>query len=387
MELKTKVTLAQKGQEAFLPIQQLLVKLKWHAPVDLDLMAFYQTKDGKVGGIYSTNYAGGSLGDLNNFPFIHLSGDAGVGDSGGENEEVLRVTKLDTMGTVYICALNFSEASANRETAFNRYDGYVEIVDDKGGSFGIPLDAAEQGTVAVIARIDNTSFMGAKLINENRILTLDKFLAEIPGAKDFKISSKVVLKKKGDSIEIKPKASGADKIVVNLNWSRKQVGGLLSRLMPTAGAIDLDLGCLFELRDGRKGAIQALGNAYGDYTNPPYIRHLGDDRTGSAAEGEFIHVNGQYFQEIQRILFYAFIYEGVARWSEADGVVSIKHVSSPEIIVHLDEHRDKVTMCALALFENSGNGLRVSKQVQFFNDHVEMDHAYHWGLRWVAGSK
>ena len=27
--------------------------------------------------------------------------------------------------------------------------------------------------------------------------------------------------------------------------------------------IDLDLGCLYELADGRKGVIQALGNAFG----------------------------------------------------------------------------------------------------------------------------
>jgi uncharacterized protein involved in tellurium resistance len=388
MELKTKVALKQKGEEAFLPVRQLLVKLKWQTAVDLDLMAFYKTKDGRVGGIYSDNYAGGSLGDLNSFPFIQLSGDAGVGDSAGDNEEVLRITKIDEMDTIYICALNFSEASANRETAFNRYDGYVEVMDDKGESFGIPLDASEQGTVAVIAKIDNTNFMGAKLINENRVITLDKFLAEMPGAKDFKLSSKVVLKNKGDSIKIKPKTTGADSgIVVNLNWSQKQKGGLISRLLPSAGAIDLDLGCLFELSDGRKGAIQALGEAFGMYDQPPYIRHLGDDRTGAVSEGEFIKVNGQHVQELKRILFYAFIYEGVANWREADGVVSIKYTGGPEIIVHLDGHQDNMGMCALALFETIGGELQVSKQVRFFHDHVEMDRAYHWDLRWVAGSK
>lgn len=388
MELKTKVTLKQKGAEAFLLVKQLLVKLKWHAAVDLDLMAFYKTKDGRVGGIYSDNYAGGSLGELNAFPFIHLSGDAGVGGSGGDNEEVLRITKMDDMATIYICTLNFSDASANRETAFNRYDGYVEVIDDKGKSFGVPLDTSEQGTIAVIAKIDNTNFMGAKLINENRILTLDKFLTEMPGAQGFKLSSKIVLKNKGDSIKIKPKTSGTDSsIVVNLNWTQKQKGGLLSRLMPSAGAVDLDLGCLFELQDGQKGAIQALGNAFGAYDTPPYVRHLGDDRTGAVAEGEFMKVNGQHIQELKRILFYAFIYEGVANWKEANGIVSVKYMGGPEIVVHLDEHRDNMGMCALVLFENVGNDLQVSKQVRFFHDHVEMDHAYHWGLRWVAGSK
>jgi len=46
-------------------------------------MAFYKTKDGRTGGVYSDNYAGGSLGDLNGFPYIELSGDEGVGAAGG----------------------------------------------------------------------------------------------------------------------------------------------------------------------------------------------------------------------------------------------------------------------------------------------------------------
>ncbi len=396
MELKTKVALKQKGEEAYLPIRQLLVKLKWHSAVDLDLMAFYKTKDGRVGGIYSENYAGGSLGNLNQFPFIQLSGDAGVGDTAGENEESLRITKIDDMETIYICTINFSDASQGKYSSFSQYDGYVEIIDDTGESFGVPLNSTERGTVAIIAKIDNSGFIGAKLVNENRIISLENFLTDIPGAKNFKLSSKVVLKNKGDSIEIKPKGSSTgSEIVVNLNWSQKGKGdqkkssSFFSRLVgsPSSGAIDLDLGCLFEMRDGRKGAIQALGNSFGSYDNPPYIRHLGDDRTGAVAEGEFIRVNGQFVQELKRILFYAFIYEGIARWNEADGMVTIKHAGAPEIVIQLDDHRDSMGMCALALFEISSSGIRVSKEVRFFQGHEDMDRAYHWGLRWVAGSK
>jgi len=394
MELKTKVTLKQKGEEAFLPVRQLMVKLKWASAVDLDLMAFYKTKDGRVGGVYSDNYAGGSLGDLNNFPFIQLSGDAGVDAAGGENEEVLRITKLDDMEMVYICALNFSDASSNKNSAFNTYDGHVEILDDKGESFGVPLDSKTRGTVAIIAKIDNSSFMGAKLINENYITSLNNFMEDIPGAKNFKISSKVVLKSKGDSIELKQKAPSAgqsSEILVNLNWNQKGKGsqkkGLFAKMLASSDAIDLDLGCLFELMDGRKGAIQALGDIYGAYDQPPYILHMGDDRTGSSVSGEFIRVNGQHIHELKRILFYAFIYEGIAKWDEADGVVSIKQAGTPEIVVELNEHRNDMGMCALALFENTGSSMRVFKEVKFFHGHEDMDHAYRWGLRWVAGSK
>ena len=44
--------------------------------------------------------------------------------------------------------------------------------------------------------------------------------------------------------------------------------------------VDLDLGCLYELADGRKGVIQALGNAFGSLNRRPWILLDGDDRTG-----------------------------------------------------------------------------------------------------------
>lgn len=182
MELKAKVILKNKGEEAYISVKQLMVTLKWTTSVDLDLMVFYKTKDGKTGGVFSDNYPGGSMGALNAFPFIQLSGDAGVGAKGGENEEVVRITKLDDMAEVYIVTLNYTDASAKKDVAFNAYDGGIVIMDDKGESVGVPLNSSEKGHVAIIAKIDNTSPMGAKLINENRIMDLGTFASTIPGA-------------------------------------------------------------------------------------------------------------------------------------------------------------------------------------------------------------
>ena len=55
-------------------------------------------------------------------------------------------------------------------------------MDDKGESVAVPLTSPDNGHVALIARIDNTSPIGAKLINLNRIISLDVFAKEIPGA-------------------------------------------------------------------------------------------------------------------------------------------------------------------------------------------------------------
>jgi tellurite resistance protein TerA len=76
-----------------------------------------------------------------------------------------------------------------------------------------------------------------------------------------------------------------------------------------------DLGCLFELSDGRKGAVQALGNTFGT----SIARHTsmaGDDRTGANSSGEFLYINGDHLKDLDRVCIYAFIYEGVANWGK-----------------------------------------------------------------------
>lgn len=142
------------------------------------------------------------MGSLNTFPFIQLSGDAGVGAEGGDNEETLRISKLDDLTEVYICTINFTDASRNRNTTFSNYDGHILVIDDKGESIAVPLNSTESGTVAIIARIDNSSFIGARLINENRVIDMSTFQKTVPGANLLRLGSKVVLKKKGDKAPI-----------------------------------------------------------------------------------------------------------------------------------------------------------------------------------------
>lgn len=182
-ELKAKVTLKTKGEEANISVKQLMVSLKWTKDVDLDLMAFYKAKDGRTGAVFSDNYPGGTMGSLNEFPFIQLSGDEGVGAVGGDNEEILRITKLDELAELYICAINYTDATQKKQSSFSDYDGGIVVTDDRGETVAVPLNSTEKGQVAVITKIDNTSPIGAKMINENRIIDLSTFADTIPGAK------------------------------------------------------------------------------------------------------------------------------------------------------------------------------------------------------------
>ena len=118
---------------------------------------------------------------------------------------------------------------------------------------------------------------------------------------------------KGQKINLQKSSpsSGLGEILVNLNWNSKLANqGFLKGLFGGGSSgIDLDLGCLYELNDGRKGAVQALGNAFGSLTNPPFISLDGDDRTGDSVGGENLRINGNMVSQIRRILVYPFIYE------------------------------------------------------------------------------
>ena len=195
--------------------------------------------------------------------------------------------------------------------------------------------------------------------------------------------SKVTLDKTRSSISLAKTTADFGEIRVNLNWHKGSGGGFFSR----SKGIDLDVGCLYELRNGDKGAVQALGNAFGDLNYEPYIQLMGDDRTGSVAGGEWLHINGRHWNEIRRILVYAFIYEGAPNWKATDGVVTIFIPGQPEIEVRLNEEGGSLGMCAIALLENDNGAIKVSRRVDFHKGHRLMDEAYGWGMRWTAGSK
>jgi uncharacterized protein involved in tellurium resistance len=179
-ELKSKTTLEEKGDEAHISVEQLMVTLSWTEDVDLDLMAFYKADDGRKGGVFTDELPGGDLGSLNEFPFIQHSGDEGVGAVGGDNEETVRVTKLDDMESVHIITLNYTDAANKNDSNFAKYDAQVTVMDDRGEAVEVPLDSETLGTVAHIAEIDNSSPMGAKLINRNEIMGLGQFVQDIP---------------------------------------------------------------------------------------------------------------------------------------------------------------------------------------------------------------
>lgn len=195
--------------------------------------------------------------------------------------------------------------------------------------------------------------------------------------------SKVTLDKTRSSISLEKTAAGFGEIRVNLNWNQGKTGGFFKR----SQSVDLDVGCLYELQNGEKGVVQALGESFGSLNREPYIQLMGDDRTGSVAGGEWLHINGAKWSEVRRICIFAFIYSGVPNWRETDGVVTIFIPGQPDIEVRLNEEGGREPMCAIAMLENVNGAVKVSRRVDFHRGHRLMDQAYGWGMRWTAGSK
>ncbi|MBQ7199555.1 MAG: TerD domain-containing protein [Selenomonadaceae bacterium] len=229
------------------------------------------------------------------------------------------------------------------------------------------------------SRKTSTSTSSTSSSSSRKKTSTPKDVSTPPKKIELKKGQKVNLIKKGDS--------PIGDIVINLNWEQpSQPRGFFDSLFGSKG-IDLDLCCLYELKDGEIGAVQALGNLFGNLYFPPYIELDGDDRTGNNAAGETMRINGQHVKDIRRVLIYTFIYEGAANWEEARGVVTVTCPGSPQLIVRMDDYGSKLHTCAVALLENVGGALSVEKVVQFFRDSKEMDDAFDWGLNWTVGRK
>lgn len=162
MELK------QKGQEAQLgSIKQFMVTLKWTSAADFDLAAAYEAKDGRLGMVYF-----GEKGDMNAFPFMQLSGDAGVGDAGGDNQEDMRVMKIDDMKFIWVICWDYGAVQAGGPARFAGSDVVVSLMDDTGTNHAVSLNTGDTGNICIVATVDNSSAMGAKFVNTSKAGTL-----------------------------------------------------------------------------------------------------------------------------------------------------------------------------------------------------------------------
>ncbi|WP_327350014.1 TerD domain-containing protein [Streptomyces sp. NBC_01321] len=209
--------------------------------------------------------------------------------------------------------------------------------------------------------------------------------------------SKVTLTKEAPSVSLAKQGGTSGALRVNLNWEvRKQFkgwGSKLGRAVANHADLDLDLCALYELTDGRKGVVQALGNAFGALRQPPYIHLDGDDRTGAVATGENLTVNLDQKDKLRRVLIFVTIYEGARSFADLHATVTLQPQHGAPIDFSLDECTVPSTVCALALLTNNGGDLTVQREARYLvpergvSPQRTIDYVYGWGMNWTPGRK
>jgi len=136
------------------PITKINVRLQWTASVDLDIHAFYRTKSGQDAEIYFGDRQG---------PGITLDTDAGIGDTGGQNEENITITSLDGFEEILFATKIFMKGGSYAD-----YDGRVAVQTNNGDDIIVPLTSRERADWCVIAKITNGA-NGPTVTNVNRV--------------------------------------------------------------------------------------------------------------------------------------------------------------------------------------------------------------------------
>lgn len=178
---------------------------------------------------------------------------------------------------------------------------------------------------------------------------------------------------------------------VNLRWKPATVDTprpprrLRRAFAPPPGAVDLDLGCLYEFTDGRRGVVQAVGRRSGDYARFPFLRLDRDDRIGGST-GENVFVNMDHSAEFQRILFIAMLASGSDDITTTGATVTVYPAAGPALELRLEGSATapvRARSCAVVQIRWQGSELVLRRELRYFSGYQsEIDAAYDWGLRW-----
>ncbi|WP_396449923.1 TerD family protein [Actinomadura sp.] len=203
---------------------------------------------------------------------------------------------------------------------------------------------------------------------------------------------KISLTKNAPSVSLTKHGATGGHMRVNLNWTARE-GAAKGRLGKRRRGVDLDLDlcCLWELQDGRKGIIHAIGDM-GALDRAPFIKLDKDDRTGAIESGENLHINLDHTGDFKRILVFAEIYDGADDFRGLDAIATLFPVGAPPIDMRMDDCVDGSRDAVLALIENVNGELVVRREGRFILPppgrprwgKMAVDQAYGWNLEWVA---
>jgi uncharacterized protein involved in tellurium resistance len=151
--------LLQQGENVFLSIQPFNVALRWNIAADFDLAAAYQTHDNERGLVYF-----GDLGKRDEFPYIRLTQDQGVGDKQGHYQETISVFEFSAMKYIWFFCWDYHRAQSGEAARFA--EGKLSLHFGNGQwQSEVLLPDSPQGNVCCVAVLDNSRVGMPRLVN------------------------------------------------------------------------------------------------------------------------------------------------------------------------------------------------------------------------------
>jgi len=209
-----------------------------------------------------------------------------------------------------------------------------------------------------------------------------------------KSQSSAFLSSAGETAVVNPPEGGLPHFQIAVAWDNMKVEkarGPLSRFFKKnvlRQGVDIDLGCLYKLKNGLRGGLQAFGEVHGSLESEPYIALSSDERTGNRkGPDEMILVNGGHWDKIEKMLLYVYIYDGARNWASVRPQVQVRVPGEQPMIVTLNAAKNTMPVCAVAGIENVRGGIKMTSYLEYFPGHPEMDRAFGYGLEWESGVK
>ncbi len=165
-------------------------------------------------------------------------------------------------------------------------------------------------------------------------------------------------------------------VVFTLNWTPPA-----AELLPP----DLDIGCLYILRDGRRGVVQAAGGFHGSRDSAPHIWLPRDDPDGRFGHGEPLIMAAP--AEVAFAVVFAMIYRGVTDFRAVAAALSITHPGLGHPPIELRSPDPGLRWCALAVCGSKDGQFLVVRQERYFLSARHADDHYGVGLDWGVGLK
>lgn len=156
---------------------QIQANLYCEEPIDLDLVLFYQTKDNQSNIVCPMEYTRKkeSEGCLEHFPHIKY-----MHDYDFNCLEKIIISSLQSMKSIYICAIDYCSAINGEETDFSSLGGRLDFETNNKLLNSIYMDNYKTGVVYLFCRIVlNDGRFWLEEIND--VLSLEEAYNTIPG--------------------------------------------------------------------------------------------------------------------------------------------------------------------------------------------------------------